>query len=696
MSEAVRAFGRWASALGVVFSVAACVPRPTGELVVRSVEFEGVQEITESDLVATMATRETESLLGMRGLLYDWETFNQYVLDRDLHRIRRFYHSRGFHRVDVSAGRFTRVDGDIHVTIVVNEGPQTKIGRLAFEGLTVGPEATAAAKAALEKHVALGDAYDEKKLEAGRDALREALNNQGFTDAETELRVRVDLPNSRASVVVQSEPGPRRRVKDVTFRGADGLPQRVLLEAVDMRPGDLITIEKLRQAEGDLMDLGVFTSVNVDTENIAEPQQPEGGKDPRSNHVAYSHIRVTVQRAKAKSLVLGGGIEADVTRSNVHVKGAWRDSNFAQGLRTLGVGVAPGLAFYPTRVPDFETPERLLPQVKANIDFVQPRPLGRKTRLLSQVDYTIYPVLLSTDPPDDAPIVGYREFRGRLGIERSWPKFTLTPSYNIQAGVPFTYVGELASSANSIYISYIELLAELDFRDNKQAPRKGLYTALRAQAAGLGGTAQDVRLEPEVRGYSQLWTANTILASRLKLGFLTPFNYSTPSEDAEVSVQDSQVSYFRSFFSGGPISNRGYPFRAVGPAGHLEFFYPLENAAVTACETDPQNSSCAVPLGGTTLWEFSAEVRFPIWSAFSGAVFCDMSDVSQGGEWASFLRPHTACGLGPRYATPVGPIRVDVAYRLPGLQNLTDRVEGIPRPLLGLPINISFGIGEAF
>jgi outer membrane protein insertion porin family/translocation and assembly module TamA len=70
--------------------------------------------------------------------------------------------------------------------------------------------------------------------------------------------------------------------------------------------------------------------------------------------------------------------------------------------------------------------------------------------------------------------------------------------------------------------------------------------------------------------------------------------------------------------------------------------------------------------------------------------------VSQGREWDSFLRPHTACGVGPRYDTPIGPIRIDLAYRIPGLQNMTNRVEGIPRDLLGLPINISFGIGEAF
>lgn len=683
----------FAAACAVLFS--ACVPRPAGELVVRDVTFEGVDEFSDADLEEAMATRETPTLFGVRGLVYDWETFNQFVLERDLHRIRRLYHSRGFHRAEVSAGRFTRTEGDVNVTVVVAEGPQTTVGKVKFEGLRVSVDAAQAARSAFTKHVAVGDPYDEIALEAGRDGMREALANQGFTEAKTELRVMVDLPRNTATVVIKCEPGGRRRVKRVIFEGAEGLPEQVLLDAVDMAPGDLITEEKLERAEGDLMALGVFTSVTVKTEKV-EPKDDVPRRALEPSAVGYANLRVTFQRAKTKALTLGGGVEADVTKSNVHLKGGWRDSNFANGLRTLSFGVAPGLAFYPTRVPDFESPERLLPQVKADVDFVQPRPLGRKTRLLSEVDYSIYPVLLNTNPPDDAPIVGYREFRGRVGIERSWRRFTLTPSYNLQAGVPFTYVGDLAASASSVYISYLELLGELDFRDNKQSPHEGLYTALRVQGAGLGGTARDFRLEPEVRGYTRLWSRNTVLASRLKFGFLFPSNYETPSETREVSVADSQISYFRSFFSGGPISNRGYPFRGVGPAGHLEFFYPLENAALSACQDEPRDPSCTVPLGGTTLWEFSAEVRFPIWLPFSGAVFCDMSDVSQGREWDSFLRPHTACGVGPRYDTPIGPIRIDLAYRIPGLQNMTNRVEGIPRDLLGLPINISFGIGEAF
>jgi hypothetical protein len=60
-------------------------------------------------------------------------------------------------------------------------------------------------------------------------------------------------------------------------------------------------------------------------------------------------------------------------------------------------------------------------------------------------------------------------------------------------------------------------------------------------------------------------------------------------------------------------------------------------------------------------------------------------------------RPHLSVGIGFRCDTPIGLIRLDTGYRVPGLQAPAGTVdEGIPALTFGLPIAISFGIGEAF
>jgi hypothetical protein len=70
------------------------------------------------------------------------------------------------------------------------------------------------------------------------------------------------------------------------------------------------------------------------------------------------------------------------------------------------------------------------------------------------------------------------------------------------------------------------------------------------------------------------------------------------------------------------------------------------------------------PTGGTALIEASVEYRFPIWKELNGAVFLDGAFVGQGAleditRGAGALTP----GIGARYSSPAGVIRVDLGIR---------------------------------
>jgi outer membrane translocation and assembly module TamA len=77
-----------------------------------------------------------------------------------------------------------------------------------------------------------------------------------------------------------------------------------------------------------------------------------------------------------------------------------------------------------------------------------------------------------------------------------------------------------------------------------------------------------------------------------------------------------------------------------------------------------------------------------------GALFIDTGDVSPYKLSIRLDRPHLSAGIGFRYATPIGPVRLDVGYRVPGLQRPKSNDETSPGELFGVPIAISFGIGE--
>ena len=152
----------------------------------------------------------------------------------------------------------------------------------------------------------------------------------------------------------------------------------------------------------------------------------------------------------------------------------------------------------------------------------------------------------------------------------------------------------------------------------------------------------------------------------------------------------------RGFYSGGVNSNRGYGYNGVNP-----------QETVASLFVSP-GSSVPVPIGGRWMWNASLELRFPIIGSFGGAVFTDSSDVWNGDEVGPdgtigphVFSPHLSPGFGLRYATPIGPARLDLGVRVPCAQHLGTCTEystnlgGQPKPL-GLPIYLAIAIGEAF
>jgi outer membrane protein insertion porin family/translocation and assembly module TamA len=77
-------------------------------------------------------------------------------------------------------------------------------------------------------------------------------------------------------------------------------------------------------------------------------------------------------------------------------------------------------------------------------------------------------------------------------------------------------------------------------------------------------------------------------------------------------------------------------------------------------------------------------------------LFGDSSDVAPNQLEFRWNHPHLSVGFGLRYDTPIGPVRFDLGWRVPGLQAPATSDEGQPATIWGLPVAASFGIGEVF
>lgn len=689
-----------------------CTTIPERRFAVNAISIEGNSALGDSEIKEKIASRETPRFLALfKGIIYDYELFDRYVLERDLQRIERYYRSRGFYWTRVRAGRVSYSgDREVNVEIVVEENEPVAVGRVDVHGLDqVDPKVAARARRRTLSVLGVGERFEEAPFEEAADALERAFADNGHAYVKVKRAAEVDVARQRASVGYWVEPGPVVRLGEITIKGLEAIPEEQVRASLGLEPGQEYSLSDLEDAERAVLDLGVFSAVSV------RPKLDEQGAagDAAARTTQTVPIEVTLQTSKFRSVHLGGGVLIDSQKSEVHLIAGWEDRNFLGGLRNLMIEFVPGAVVYPTRLPEFEAPERLLPQARLRTEFRQPGFLEALLTGVARLQGSVYPVLLSSERDPELPILGYRDLRAAAGVERSlyWKLYGAL-THNVQVNDPFTYVGPLDPDLGTAVVSYPELFLRLDARNDRIEPTKGAYASTTLQLAGLGGHARDIKVQPEGRGYIPL-TRRVTLAFRGSVGFLFPDNYGeTVAPNAFTGesgtsrrewVRDVQLMFLRGFFAGGPGSNRGYALREIGPHGTVPFYNPDQSSEALAGECDPATAadpndlpgSCDLPLGGFSLWEASVELRFPLTGPLRGAVFTDLADVSPYKldlRW----RPHLSAGVGVRFSTPIGPIRFDVGYRIPGLQSADSPDEYEPDTIMGVPIAVSFGIGEPF
>ena len=143
------------------------------------------------------------------------------------------------------------------------------------------------------------------------------------------------------------------------------------------------------------------------------------------------------------------------------------------------------------------------------------------------------------------------------------------------------------------------------------------------------GTTTFVHLESEVSGYLPVMRDDRlVLAGRLKLGSL-------------LGEHTDDIPANKRFFAGGGGSIRGFGYQLVGPL-------------------DAENK----PMGGRGLIETSMEARFRITDTIGIVPFIDAGMVSRHGLPGQDGDIRLGAGLGARYYTGAGPLRVDVALPL--------------------------------
>lgn len=225
-------------------------------------------------------------------------------------------------------------------------------------------------------------------------------------------------------------------------------------------------------------------------------------------------------------------------------------------------------------------------------------------------------------------------------------------SLTAQAGFGYEYSSVTDVVRTRVYQNLsLPIGVTWDRRDNKTDATRGFYLDAEIKPfLGFGITDSGARLTADLRGYRALGE-RFVFAGRLQMGAVLGASLiGTPRDDL--------------FYSGGGGTVRGQPYQSLG-------VNVLRDAALDTFKT-----------GGTYLLAGSVEARVKVTDTIGLVGFVDVGQVSVDGFFSGAGGWHAGAGLGIRYATGVGPVRLDLAVPVGG-----DTGDGV---------QIYVGLGQAF
>jgi hypothetical protein len=365
-------------------------------------------------------------------------------------------------------------------------------------------------------------------------------------------------------------------------------------------------------------------------------------------------------------------LEQDTRISDVHLFGLFEHRNFITGFRRLRIEDRPKIV---AQDPFFRFGRGFIFGNELRVGYR--RPAFLEPRTTAAIDFR------HDWGPDPFELFRRHDLQIRGSVSRPFfdGRLLLVGGLNYDT---YLTVDRDPRYPTSYQVVFFDESVIVDLRDDSRSPRAGFYFRGSAQQspAKLRRSWQYIRVSPEVRGFAPLPLSST-LAFRFGMGAM--FLFSRDRDRLDLIGQELGPQNYR-LRSGGPTTHRGFFGGFLGDPGNID--------SLNREGQDARND------GGLRKWEAGVEWRVPITQAFATALFMDFGDVNRGPTWRfNYIR--AAAGFGFRYRTPVGPIRLDFGFLIPGWQvvngtappnafNIFRFIRG------GVPGAIHFTIGEAF
>jgi outer membrane protein assembly complex protein YaeT len=533
---------------------------------------------------------------------------------RDLRRVVVFYQQNGYFDADVEGYRAVMSDDGVELAIVVEEGEPSTIDSLSVEIVEepAAPDAAPAAAAdtvpsiteedlAGQLRIREGDVFSEARIDSSRARVTAYLQNRGYAFAEVLLEYRIRKDERSAVVGFTAYPGERWRFGQVAVEGDTDVSRKLIRGQVQFEPGQPYRLDRVEETQRRLYQLNLFRRVQVEPQYDA----PVGDSLP---------VVIRLVDAEEHLVRLGAGYGSEEL---LRASASWLDRNFLGGARQARVaaeysrlrrGVSASLTQPNVLIDDLSATAAVFLQQEVE-DTYTLRRTGTTGRINHEVSGDV------------------RTFYG-FNVERD----TFTEIDSVQVVEALLGQGFLNPST----LSFAEFGGLVDTSDDLFTPTRGSTVNLNYHLSlGILGDYRYHRVTLLATRYLEV-RPGWVLAFKVLPGVLKTLG----TEDVVDGDTVIGVPLFERLFAGGSTSVRGYRRRELGPL-------------------DVNGN----PVGGEAVFETSAELRYPLFGSFRGVAFVDAGNVwrESGDVELSDLR-YTP-GLGVRYDTPIGPIRVDAGFK---------------------------------
>ena len=601
---------------------------------------------------------------------FEVETVNDEIVDESVIRMLALYHSEGYPFAQV-APVMKEDAGMIEVSFFVFEGPRIKTRTIRISGSSLPSQSLKDVMGLKE-----GEYFDPDLKARDRQTLQEFYRALGYLDAVIqEITHTIDTKEERADISVIVEEGARTLISSIDIQGVRADDRTRLIQAIGIKVGDPYNEVDISDARFRILDsyvtagnlnVDVLVQRTIEDHKAAVVFTVAEGTKVRIGKIVISGNQRTRQEVIRREIASDEGLPYSFRtlaeeRRNLYKLGLFENVeiepyNAGEGVKDLLVRVKEGNAgAYEVGIgyADYEEFRGYAEVSYRNLWGMNRQGLLRGELSSLQQRYIVqytepwflgyqlpFRALFLYENKEEISFPG-REVRYRIeryaasaGVEKQlteklkselYYEYSIVRTTDVQPDVILSKedVGTLAISSIRPSLIY-------DTRDNPFEPTRGIVAGLSLKMASFLLFSETDFLKMTLYGstFHQLHK-RIVLALSARGGMAFGFR------------DTDELPLVERFFLGGRFSVRGYEQDTLGPKGD---------------DNDPT--------GGNAFAMGSVELRTNIGRGVSIVPFLDFGNVWVKVDDFKLSDIKYTAGLGLRYGTPVGPLRVDYGFKL--------------------------------